>query len=192
MDLTIVTGRLNMPMPHSKSGATTQRCLAHCGLTLQLVGQQNERGLLIAMRAVEINPNDIVALLTAGVAHMIGGDLEEARVLLRRVLDIDAGNPEALGTLAHVYFYQGHMEEAINSATRALATSASFIPSYWALIAANAELGRLDEAHSWVEALLKRVPGTTMRWATNSPKPQDPKRSEMLFAALRKAGIPEV
>ncbi|MGN6157393.1 MAG: tetratricopeptide repeat protein [Devosia sp.] len=173
-------------------GGNDATVLAHCGLTLQLVGQQNERGLLIAMRAVEINPNDTVALLTAGVAHMIGGDLEEARVLLRKVLDIDAGNPEALGTLAHVYFYQGHMEEAINSATRALATSASFIPSYWALIAANAELGRLDEAHSWVEALLKRVPGTTMRWATNSPKPQDPKRSEMLFAALRKAGIPEV
>jgi len=164
--------------------------LAHCGLTLQLIGQEYERGLLVAVRATDINPNDVVALLTAGVAHMIGGDLREAAHFLNKVIAIDSGNPEAIGVMAHVHFYCGELEASVKAATRAIAINANFVPSYWALIAANAELDRLEEARAGVQALLQRVPGTTLKWARTSPGPSDPKRLERFMSALRKGGVP--
>ena len=42
--------------------------------------------------------------------------------------------------------FRGNYEEALSFASRSLALNAHFDPTYWMLIAANAYLGRMDDA----------------------------------------------
>jgi tetratricopeptide (TPR) repeat protein len=139
------------------------RVLAHAGVAMQLVGGEYERGLRVAIRAAELNPNDSVAVLSAGVAEFLGGDLDEARRHLLRAIDIQPTNAgDAMGTLSNVCAAQGRHEEALGWAGRAIAVDPNYQPSHWVMVASNAILGRMDEAHEALRVLLELVPDLTL------------------------------
>ncbi len=166
--------------------------LAHCGLAMQAVGQEYERGLLVARKSVELNPNDTVALLNTGIAELIGGDLDKALALLSRAVAIQPNDAyEAMGAIGSVYVALGQFEEAVAWAAKARAINARYVPSYWSLVAGHYMLGRLGEAQNALQELLQLAPGLTVTKFANTARTKDPQRDEAMIGALRAAGLPE-
>jgi tetratricopeptide (TPR) repeat protein len=86
---------------------------------------------------------------------------------------------------------RGDYEEAINWAKRSLSANQSFVCSYWMLAAANAHLGRLDEARRHLATLKRLSPEVTIAriWAGQPQK--DPGRLKAILDGLRLAGLAE-
>jgi TolB-like protein len=163
--------------------------LVQCAVAMQLVGHDYDGGLRVAMRAVELNPNDVAVLAKASTAQHVGGDLAEAERLCRKVLAIHQ-HFEALGNMALVCCAKGEFAEAVQWASRAIAASPNFLTAYRALIVGYVNLGQLDEARKVVSTLLSVAPGyTTAKVATLRVK--DQRLVEMFVPALRAAGLPD-
>jgi TolB-like protein/Tfp pilus assembly protein PilF len=166
--------------------------LAHCGLAMQLIGHDYERGLVIADRAVELNPNDLVALINGGISHLVGGDLEQAKRLLHRAIEIHPNDAyEPMSGIANVHCCLGEYEQGLAWATRSAALRGNYVPTHWILVAANVHLGRLDAARKALAVLMKLSPGTSIRRFVTGPLPKEPQRAEMLIEGFRLAGMPE-
>jgi TolB-like protein len=160
--------------------------LSHCSLALQTVGHEWERGLMVAMRAAEINPNDSQVLAKAAVANVNCGDLATARRFVERVIAIQPQDAyEAMGLLALNCCYSGNFDEAIPWAGRSIAVSPGYLPAHWAMVIACVNLGRLDEARKALTALLDLEPDlTTAAFARL-------RYGEVIVEAMRAAGLPD-
>jgi TolB-like protein/Tfp pilus assembly protein PilF len=168
------------------------RVLAHCGLAMQLMGQEYDAGLHLATRAVELNPNDVVALLNAGIAELLAGDLENAVALLTRAIAIQPNDShEAMGAIGSVYLGQGRYEDALEMAKKSHALNRRYIPTHWNLVASLALLGRIDEARAALAELLALVPDLTIKRFSAVAKNRNPARDADVIAGLRLAGLPE-
>jgi adenylate cyclase len=125
---------------------------------------------------------------------LLGGDLDEAARFLQRALRL---NPNEFGTawqltgMAHVRMAAGHYEEALGWATRSYAVNRGFDATYWMLIAANAHLGRLDEARRHLAGLQAISPGVNLARIRRGQLSRDPQRIEVLIEGMRLAGMPE-
>ena len=164
--------------------------LAHCGVALQLVGLEYDRGLAVAERAVACNPNDPVALVNAGLAHYLGGSLESALERLHYCIALQPNDAyDAMGIISNVYAGLNRHEEALLWAKRGLAINASFQPNHWVAVASAAHLGRLDEAREALVRLLSHAPGLTVAKLLRV-RPRDHSRDEGIVGGLRLAGMP--
>ena len=75
--------------------------------------------------------------------------------------------------------------------TRAFARNPNFDPTLWTLIAANAHLGRIDDARRYLETLQETVPGITVARIRAGQPDKDPTRLASRLDGLRLAGMPE-
>ncbi len=166
--------------------------LARCGLAMQLAGQEYEAGLLVARKAVELNPNDGMVLLNAAIAELVGGDLDRSLRLSLRALEIQPEDAHAtLNAIGNVYLAKGHYAEALEWSTRAITLNRRYVPTHWSMVAGYVMLDRMDEARDAVAELLKLAPGLTVERFASSGRTLDRSRDEMMVEALRKAGLPE-
>jgi tetratricopeptide (TPR) repeat protein len=81
--------------------------------------------------------------------------------------------------------------EAIRWAEKSLALNANFDATYWMLIAANAQLGRMDEARRWAAKFRVIAPGVTIAGIRDGQPDKDPSRMAAILEGLRLAGLPE-
>jgi TolB-like protein/DNA-binding winged helix-turn-helix (wHTH) protein/Tfp pilus assembly protein PilF len=166
--------------------------LVRCGFAVQAIERDFDQGLLLVTRAVELNPNHVEVLFVAGVVQIWCGSLEEALRLFKRVIELSPGDTvNAYAGLAHVNLALGHYQEALDWAGKAYAENPNFDVIYWLLIAANAQLGRMNEAKRWLKALQALVPGISMASLQNAHTQKEPGRMAAIFDGLRKAGMPE-
>jgi tetratricopeptide (TPR) repeat protein len=168
--------------------------LAQCGIALIMIGREYDRGLLIIANAVEANPNNQYILITAAVAKLHCGDLEESLAHSRRAILMSPGDPLAawpMTGIAHAYMALGNYEEALSAAERSLAVNSSFDSTYWMLISANAQLGRMDEARNWLSKFRTLVPGVTIASIRGGQPAKDPSRMAAILDGLRVAGLDE-
>ena len=166
--------------------------LAHCGFAIQAIGRDFEKGLYLAKRSVELNPNDVLVLFKAGAVHIWCGSLDEAQRLFKRVIELSPGDTvNAYAGLAHVNIALGHYQEALDWAGRSYAENPNFDVIHWLLIAANAHLGRMDEAKRWLRALQALSPGVSMAALQSGHTQKEPGRMAAIFDGLRLAGMPE-
>jgi Tfp pilus assembly protein PilF len=82
------------------------------------------------------------------------GDLDRAVVLYRKSIELHP-TAEAHTFLGWTYSFQGKVEEAIEECRRAIAVDPDFGNPYNDIGAYLIELGRLDEAISWLERAIK-------------------------------------
>ena len=167
--------------------------LARCGIVLQLMGREYEQGLLMIMRAVETNPNNLTAIFIAGYAHHIGGSLEEALKFFNRAIRLSPGDTsEAMSGVGEVQMGLGHYEEALKWAERSLAMNPNWRVSHHTVIACNAYLGRLEQAQRALSVLQELEPSISIAQVKSAFHMRDPHRSDTLIEGLRRAGMPEV
>jgi hypothetical protein len=85
----------------------------------------------------------------------------------------------------------GNYLKVLDFAERSLAVRATFDPTYWMLIAANAQLGWMDEARNWLEKFRALVPGMTIARIKAGQPDKDPLRIAAILEGLRLAGLDE-
>jgi adenylate cyclase len=168
--------------------------LVKCGNTLLQVNREYDLGIATLRRAVELNPNDADVVLHAGIGNIHVGSPEDALTYFNRALRLSPADPYAFVTLtgiAHVHMVLGEYENALAVAERSLAANPNYDPTYWMLIAANAQLGRMDEARSWLSKFTALVPGITIARIKAGQPAKDPSRLAAILEGLRLAGLEE-
>jgi TolB-like protein/class 3 adenylate cyclase len=166
--------------------------MAHCGMSLLLAAREYDWGMAIVQAAVEANPNNLLIVGRAGVANLFCGSLENALTYFHRASRLspgDVGAHLALTGLAEVHLSLGNYDEALVWAARSLASNPNFDPTFWVLIAANAQLGRMDEARRLLRDLKRISPGVMIASIKAAVHAKDPSRHATLLEGLSLAGL---
>jgi TolB-like protein/Flp pilus assembly protein TadD len=165
-----------------------------CGNTLIQYLKEYDRGFELVRQAVAFNPNNLDVVNFAGVANLHCGSLDEAVTYFLRAERL---SPNSLGAhwnltgLAHVEMVRGNYEEALALARKSMAANAYYGPCFWMMIAANAKLGRMEEARQHLAGLLAFSPGVTVARLRAGQPAKIPERMEPILDGLRLAGMPE-
>jgi adenylate cyclase len=153
-----------------------------------------DRGLVLTQRAVESNPNNLTVMIFAGITHLHLGSIDGAIAFSEHAIRLSPSLDGAhwpLTAISHAQMIKGGYEEALVWAKRSISANPSFVCSYWMLVAANAHLGRMDEARRHLATLRRLSPGVTIAqvWAAQPQK--DPSRVAAILDGLRLAGVAE-
>ncbi len=153
-----------------------------------------DRGLELSRRAVALNPNNLTVIMFAGIVQLHLGDLDAAIAYCEHAIRLSPAVDGAywpLTAIAHVHLIRGEYEQAIAWAKRSVSSNPSFVCTYWMLAAANAHLGRMDEAKRQVATLKRLAPESTVQliWAGQPQK--ETGRLAAVLEGLRLAGLEE-
>ncbi|SCW86934.1 TolB amino-terminal domain-containing protein [Rhizobium mongolense subsp. loessense] len=168
--------------------------MAHCGVALLQTAKDYDWAVAVLQSAAKANPNNLMVVVRAGLAHLHCGSLEEALTYFHRANRLSPGDRGAhfsLCGIADVHMIRGDYSEAIVWAARALASNPNFDPTLWVLIAANAHLGREEEAQRYLRELRHVAPEVTIARIKAGQPAKDPTRIAALLEGLRKAGLVE-
>ncbi|EJL55225.1 hypothetical protein PMI09_02125 [Rhizobium sp. CF122] len=86
---------------------------------------------------------------------------------------------------------RSNYEEALAWAHKSVAANAYYGPCFWMLIAANARLGRIEDARRYLTGLLAFSPGVTVARIRAGQAAKNPDRIEPILEGLLLAGMPE-
>ena len=145
-------------------------------------------------RALAVNPSNALAWLLKGTMHAFKSEGERAIEYTERALALSPLDP-------HRYFYDslaataavsaGRWERAIELAQHSLKANRKHTSTWRALIVAQWQLGRFDEAKRSVQELLKLQPTMTVSgWLKGSPA-AGYEIGRLAANVLRRAGVPE-
>jgi TolB-like protein/Flp pilus assembly protein TadD len=168
--------------------------IASCGLALLQGAKEYDLGLAVLRAATEANPDDVTTLYSAGIAHLHCGTLEDALLCFHHALNLnprDATAQISMCGIAHVQMVLGNYAAARDWAMRSLALAPQHDPTFWMLIASNAQLGRLEEARAHLGAFRRLAPNVTVASLRAGQCARDPGRIEPILEGLRLAGLPE-
>jgi TolB-like protein/cytochrome c-type biogenesis protein CcmH/NrfG len=153
-----------------------------------------DRGLELSRRAVALNPNNLTVIMFAGIVQLHLGSLDEAVAYCEHAIRLSPAVDGAywpLTAIAHVHVIRGEYEQAISWAKRSISSNPSFVCTYWMLAAANAHLGRMDEARRYVATLKRLAPETTVQMIWKGQPQRDESRLKAVLDGLRTAGLDE-
>lgn len=168
--------------------------MAHCGVALLQTAKDYDWAVAVLQSAAEANPNNLMVVVRAGLAHLHCGSLEEALAHFQRANRLSPGDRGAhfsLCGIADVHMIRGDYDEATCWAARALASNPNFDPTLWVLIAANAHLNRMEEAHRYLRALKRLTPAVSIARIRAGQPAKDPTRLAAMLEGLRKSGLEE-
>ena len=159
---------------------------------LQMLDGEIDRAIESVQRAVELDPNGADAKLNLAIVLTYAGRHPEALAAIERVLQLDP-KPKA-----QVYDYYGlvlymnrRYEEALK-VLRSVGPDGLGDVGLETLAMASAQLGRMEDAHGAVEAILKRIPSQSVASLRvmygHHRRPED---LDHRMSALLKAGLPE-
>jgi TolB-like protein len=153
-----------------------------------------DRGLVLTQRAVETNPNNLTVMIFAGITHLHIGSVDDAIAFSEHAIRLSPSLDGAhwpLTAISHAQMIKGNYEEALVWAKRSVSANPSFVCTYWMLVAANAHLGRMEEAKRHLMTLKRLSPGVTIAqvWAAQPQK--DAARTQAILDGLRLAGVAE-
>ena len=156
--------------------------------------KESDLGYAALLRAFEINPNSLMAVNCLGIATLHLARVDDAEGYLLRALRLNSRDPEirySLTALAHIEMIRGNYEAALSYAERSFSIAEGFGATSWMLIAANALLGRIDEARRQLQKYLSLTPDMTIADIVRGQPNREPDRIANILAGLRLAGLPE-
>ena len=168
--------------------------IAHCSMELLHIAKDYDWAMAAIQSAVEANPNDLLVVSRAGIAHLHCGSIADSLAFFHRAIRLSPRDPGAhisLTGIAHAQMVLGDYPEALVWAARSLALRPNYHCTYWMLIAANAQLGRMDEARKFLAAFRKLAPAVTIARIWAGQPQQDPSRCAAILDGLRLAGLAE-
>jgi TolB-like protein/Flp pilus assembly protein TadD len=168
--------------------------MATAGFVLLMVGRDYEQGLQAVDRAKELNPNIAYVTMSIGVSQTFAGDPEEALIHFDNAIRVSPGDPGAffcyaIAGLAHLFC--GRPEEALELSRKAARMYADWDSNYWALIPALVQLGRTDEARSFMLKFLELAPSATVTRLRELLPVRNPDYLNLILDGMAKAGLPE-
>jgi TolB-like protein/class 3 adenylate cyclase len=127
------------------------------------------------------------------------GRAEETEAHIAEALRLSPRDTTAFVWMTHVGLAKnllGSWEQAVAWCRRAIEANPNYPRAYFQLALALAQLGRLDEAHSSVNAGIAINPSFTVSrarvdWTALSDNPTYLAQLEPIFEGMRKAGVPE-
>ncbi|KRR12306.1 adenylate/guanylate cyclase domain-containing protein [Bradyrhizobium valentinum] len=168
--------------------------LAMAGHALAYVVGEVEEGAALLTRAINLDPNLVIARQWSGFTQLWLGNvdaaIEQFKIALR-LSPLDPRSFNALTGLAYAHFYAGRNEDASSCAAAAIRLQSKFVPAQLILAACHAISGRVQEAREVCAGAMQLDP--TLRisgikdWGPNR-RPED---IEKLAQAFRIAGVPE-
>jgi TolB-like protein/class 3 adenylate cyclase len=147
-------------------------------------------------RALTLNPNSAQAWNASGWVSCFQNEPGPAIQAFRRAMRLSPLDPLRWGStigLSFAHMVAGRYEDAIEWADRCLHEQPRSILAMRLEIVCCAHLGRIEEAHCWLERLLELQPGLTIAgWkALYAATLFAPEILAMYMEGLRKAGLPE-
>ena len=168
--------------------------IAHCSMALLHYSKDYDLAMAAIGAAVEANPNDLLVASRAGIAQLHCGSITDALAYFHRAIRLGPRDPAAytcLTGIAHCHMVLGDYPEALLWAARSLTLRPNYHCAYWMLIAANAHLGRMDEARKYLARFQTLAPGVTVARIWSGQPQMDPNRCAAILQGLRLAGLPE-
>ena len=166
-------------------------CEAHRIMgAIYLQRKQFDRAEYHYSKAVALNPN--YAYIAAKVADFLSytGRPQEAEASVKRAMRLNPHHPDWYWQeLGLAYYVGGQYEEAIRTFNR-ITNMVEFDYTY--LAACCVELGEIEKAKSYIEALLRLMPGASVKYFEETQPFKNNSDLNRLLDALRKAGLPEL
>jgi len=168
--------------------------MAAAGFVLVMVARDYERGLQATERAHELNPNIAFVSMLVGVSQLFGGDPTEALVHFEDAIRVSPSDPGAFffySVAAVAHLFCGRPDEAYELAKKSARMYPDWDTTYWAMIPALTQLGRVEEARSAVSKLLELSPAVTVSCLRELLPIRDPELLDMILDGMTIAGMPE-
>jgi tetratricopeptide (TPR) repeat protein len=145
-------------------------------------------------RALALNPNAAHAWLARGHIHASRNEPEAAIEACERARRLSPFDPYAF-LCAHIigfaHLAARRFEQATEWADSALHEQPRMVVAMWSRVAANAHLGRLDEARAELSRVLAIDPKLTIAGYREHAHFEAREVHELLVTGLRLAGLPE-
>ena len=166
----------------------------HAAWALFYLGGEAAMAAAALDRALALNPNAAHAWLMRGLIHAVRNQPEAAIEAVERARRLSPFDPYT-SICAHVtgfaHLTARRFEQAIEWAARALHDQPRLVPAMRTKVAANAHLGRLDEARAELGRVLAIDPKLTIAGFRTYAHFEAPEVLELLVTGLRLAGLPE-
>jgi TolB-like protein/class 3 adenylate cyclase len=170
------------------------RVLAMAGFGLCYVVGEVEEGAVLLARAIQLDPNLVLARTWMGWTKVYLGDTDGAIEQLEVALRVNPLDPlrHTISTaMAYAHFFAGRNDEASALARDVVRQQPNFIPGQRIMMACHAVAGRIDEARQACAAAL-RIDPTQRISVSNARAPfRRPQDIDTLEQAFRIAGMPE-
>jgi TolB-like protein/Tfp pilus assembly protein PilF len=170
------------------------RVLAMAGFGLVYVVGDVEEGAVFLARAIQLDPNLVLARTWMGWTRVYLGDTDGAIEQLEVALRVNPLDPlrHTISTaMAYAHFFAGRNAEASALAADVVRQQANFFPGQRIMMACHAMAGRIDEARQACAAAL-RIDPTQRISVSNARAPfRRPQDIEKLEQGFRIAGMPE-
>jgi adenylate cyclase len=157
---------------------------------LSVMIRRHERALAAAQRAVDLNPNFALGYFAIGEARVFMGHFAETLDPMTRCLRLTPRDPFAsfyVSLIALAHYHLGNYEEAVRYSEQALQRRRIYVVLR-TLAATLGQLGRTEEARSFVAEMEQIKPNDVRRyWELTCPY-KDPAHEAHLLDGLRKAG----
>lgn len=177
-----------------REGSDDGVVLARSAVALMHTGTDYQHAVELVRTAMQINANDAVVLAFASIVELHCGDVQRSLALSHRAIELmptDPGAHWALTAISHAHMALGQFEEAIRWAERSRAINPEYDPTFWMLIAGNAQLGRMDEAREGLAAFLVTHPDLTVERLRAAQPSRYEDRMAAILSGLQMAGLPE-
>jgi len=176
------------------AGADDSVALVVAGFVLVMVARDYDAGLDAVRRALERNPGSGFIGFLAGTAITFGGDPEEGLTHCEQAMALSPLDPGffmylTIAGLDHLF--GGRPDKALELAKRSVSLYPDWDSTYWLLIPAYVQLGRLDEARKAMAKLETLSPGSTVSGFRRRLPIRNQATLEMVLEGLRQAGLPE-
>lgn len=178
----------------SNLGRDDALALSWAGFSMAWVCREYDSGAALADEALAINQNLAIGWINRGFISLYLGQHDAAiEQLLRgaRLSPIDPESNRSAAAIAFAHLLQGHFDDALTWAARAVTLRPNTIPGWAASALANAFAGNIGDARESVARILQlnaRFRISILHDAVPFRRPQDMDR---VMEGFRLAGLPE-
>jgi len=175
-------------------GSDDAMALVVAGFVLVMVARDYDAGLDAVRRALALNPGAGFVVFIASAALVFAGSPEDAVAHAERAMalsPLDPGFFMFLTVAGIAHLFAGRTEQALELAKRAAALNPHWDTTYWVLVAAYVQLGRLAEARAALAELKSLSHGLTVSGAGQRLPVRDPASLAMILDGCRAAGLPD-
>jgi len=168
--------------------------LAMAGHALAYVASEVEEGAVLLKRAIDLDPNLVIARHWSGFTQLWLGDVDAAIEQFKIALRLSPLDPWIFNTqtgLACAYFFAGRNEEASSWAAIAVRQQPNFLASPRIMMACHAMSGRVEEAREVCAHAMQLDPTLRISGIKDSTPYRRPEDVAKLAQAFRIAGMPE-